>query len=225
MFPAPVLPGRETRGAPKGTSKRSHIRMTRRQPNANTRWDWDHRCASSAAMMRTNATVSTSAPIRSKRPFARTTSMLLMNAGCDGATTSGAGAAMATGTNVESGLTDPAASLRQRYSKLCATPCRRATAETFAPRTRVSSTIDCFSDRLHIRRAATTVKSREVSCPDVGTDLSPSTTNNRQTEPALECARKAVLAGWIRCLKVATRCARSAWDRGPCPARTSLGRS
>jgi hypothetical protein len=46
-----------------------------------------------------------------------------------------------------------------------------------------------------MKHTAAIAKSREVSCPDVGTDLSPSTTNNRQTESDLKCARKAVLAG------------------------------
>ena len=65
--------------------------------------------------------------------------MLPLGMGFGGVTTGGGDAARATETNVEADRTDSVASLRQRYSKLCATPCRRATAETFGYLNRVHS--------------------------------------------------------------------------------------
>ena len=85
----------------------------------------------------------------------------------------------ATGTNTcEVEIEAAAASFRQRYSKLCATPLLRAMAEMLTPGTEASSTIRCFSAGLQIRRAATTAKSREDISPDLGTCLSPTMTND-----------------------------------------------
>ena len=47
------------------------------------------------------------------------------------------------------------ACLLQVKSKLCETPCRRATSETTAPGTRVSSTMRAFASALHRRRRST----------------------------------------------------------------------
>ena len=142
--------------------------------------------------MRANACGSISEARRSIRPPSRTTS--IRDAGNGGrdetgadlertsfAAACGAGtcaAVNATGTNTcDVALTAAAASFRQRYSKLWATPLLRATAEMFTPGTDASSTVRCFSAAVQIRRAATTVKSREDISPDLGTCLSPTMTN------------------------------------------------
>jgi hypothetical protein len=67
----------------------------------------------------------------------------------------GAVASISTGSKIEPSL--PVGSVvracrRQVKSRLCATPCRRATSLTTAPRASVSSTIRAFSSLLQRRR-------------------------------------------------------------------------
>ena len=67
----------------------------------------------------------------------------------------GAAASTSTGSKIEPSIVDgPAvrASLRHVKSRLCATPCRRATSLTTAPGINVSSTILAFSSLLQRRR-------------------------------------------------------------------------
>ena len=169
-----------------------HIGMARRQPDPDTGRNWNHGLAFRMERMRTKTPASISGAIRSVRPPSRTTSIRdAETAGRDEAGndfgrasfaavcgTGDCAVVNATGTNAgDAALAAVAASFRQRYSKLWATPLLRATAEMLAPGTDASSTIRCFSAALQIRRAATTAKSREDISPDLGTCLSPTMTN------------------------------------------------
>jgi hypothetical protein len=59
-------------------------------------------------------------------------------------------------------------------------PCRRATAETFAPGWAASATIACFSVSFHFRRVSATIEyRREKLSPDIGTDIAPAGINSR----------------------------------------------
>ena len=165
-----------------------HVGVARCQPHANTGWDWDHGLAFSTVRMRAKTPASISGETRSVSPPSSTTSIRpaggsARNAPGDGFERVSFAAARAcvvvnaTGTNAGEGGRAVAASLRQRYSKLWATPLLRATAEMLTPGTDASSTILCFSAALQIRRAATTAKSRADISPDLGTCLSPTMTN------------------------------------------------
>ena len=192
-----------------------HVGVARCQPHPDTGWDRNHGLAFRMARMRAKTCGSISGAIRSVRPPSKTTSIRdAENGGRDQAgndfgrtsfaTACGTGdcaVVNATGTNTcDVEIEAAAASFRQRYSKLCATPLLRAMAEMLTPGTEASSTIRCFSTGLQIRRATTTAKSREDISPDLGTCLSPTLTNDviirpvrhnpaRRSSPGAFCPR------------------------------------
>src|SRR5258706_14789012 len=120
------------------------------------------------------------------RPLVSTTSMMLAleteGERLSGCPVNGSeGGAIATGTkpDLKVWFLDLNA-LIQRRRRLGVIPCRRATADTFAPGPVASPTICCFSARLRIRRVKTTAKLCAGSCPDIATDLFPPRTTVSQ---------------------------------------------
>ncbi len=138
---------------------------------------------STTSRIRFKALVSMPAPTRTSRPFPSSISMrssvcVASVGGQVCASGEGAGfpcgaiaAAPAGGEDMVTGTKTAAlrrawpsrASRRQRNSRLGLMPCRRATAEIFAPGCAASATIACFSASLHCRRvSATTEYRREI---------------------------------------------------------------
>ncbi|QXX74611.1 hypothetical protein MHY1_01426 [Methylovirgula sp. HY1] len=138
------------RKAPEATS---HICMPRREPDAHIPRDRNHRCVIASMTAFTRSDVA--APkIRSRAPFSKSSSMTgADDAGMTvGTAAFASGAAIITGTSCGGASTSVRAWRRQENSRLAEIPYRRATVETFAPGTNVSSMICVFSSSDHRRR-------------------------------------------------------------------------
>ena len=145
----------------------THVGVACRDPDPHPTRHRDHRSPRTLRTRR-SASASTSLSTRTRLPepssitinpgFARLPFVAGRDALADSDPADGAVASISTGSKIEPSLVaGPAvrASLRQVKSRLCATPCRRATSLTTAPCIRVSSTIRAFSSLLQRRRRST----------------------------------------------------------------------
>ena len=162
----------------KGSESAAHIGVAGREPNSYVARDRNHR-RSSTSRTRAKAAASTFASTRTRRPPPRLISIRPLRpdvAGRDcGGSSDGGFAMAATGfgpairTAAKRGTTAAGASIaracrRQVKRRLAETPFRRATSETFAPGTSVSSTSRIFSSDDHRRRRSTPSRTSTRIC-------------------------------------------------------------
>jgi hypothetical protein len=152
-----------------------HVCVPCRKPDPHTGWDRDHALPSRAAAMRDSAATSMFEPTRKTRPLDSTTSTktALALEGKDFPAHPIEGGAIVTGTKpVFAVWFLDLKALMQRRKRLDVIPCRRATADTFAPGPVASATICSFSATLPKRRVETTAKLCVGPYPDIATDIS-----------------------------------------------------
>ena len=144
----------------------THVGVARRDPHPHPARHRDHRSLRTLKTRR-SASASTSLSTRTRLPEPSSISIIpdfarrLLVAARDCLAASdpeGVPAPISTGSKIEPSLPPGSgvrACLRHVKSRLCATPCRRATSHTTAPGISVSSTIRAFSSLFQRRRRST----------------------------------------------------------------------